>query len=45
MQVARAEEGGEALGVLTVDAEVPANVLADIAAEIGAVSARTVSLT
>ncbi|MGW2997593.1 phosphoglycerate dehydrogenase, partial [Streptomyces sp. NPDC001193] len=29
MQVARAEEGGEALGVLTVDAEVPVNVLAD----------------
>lgn len=44
MQVARAEEGGEALGVLTVDAEVPVNVLAEISAEIGAVSARTVSL-
>ncbi|MER7467728.1 phosphoglycerate dehydrogenase [Streptomyces sp. NPDC097981] len=44
MQVARAEEGGEALGVLTVDAEVPVNVVAEISAEIGAVSARTVSL-
>lgn len=44
MQVARAEEHGEALAVLTVDAEVPAGVLADIASEIGAVSARTVSL-
>ncbi|MFD3549147.1 phosphoglycerate dehydrogenase [Streptomyces sp. NPDC058655] len=44
MQVARAEEGGEALVVLTVDAEVPGGVLADISAEIGAASARTVSL-
>lgn len=44
MQVARAEEGGEALAVLTVDAEAPVNVLADIATEIGAVSARTVTL-
>ncbi|MFE5807593.1 phosphoglycerate dehydrogenase [Streptomyces sp. NBC_01232] len=44
MQVARAEAHGEALAVLTVDAAVPANVLADIASEIGAVSARTVSL-
>ncbi|MFD3326096.1 phosphoglycerate dehydrogenase [Streptomyces sp. NPDC058701] len=44
MQVARAEEGGEALVVLTVDAEVPVGVLADISAEIGAASARTVSL-
>lgn len=44
MQVARAEAHGEALAVLTVDAEVPAGVLADIASEIGAVSARTVSL-
>lgn len=44
MQVARAEVGGEALVVLTVDAEVPVNVLADISGEIGAVSARTVSL-
>lgn len=44
MQVARAEEGGEALVVLTVDAEVPAGVLADISDEIGAASARTVSL-
>ncbi|MFJ7202564.1 phosphoglycerate dehydrogenase [Streptomyces sp. NPDC098789] len=44
MQVARAEEGGEALGVLTVDAEVPAEVLAAISEEIGAVSARFVNL-
>ncbi|MET9884467.1 phosphoglycerate dehydrogenase [Streptomyces sp. NPDC006430] len=44
MQVSRAEEGGEALVVLTVDAEVPGNVLAEISTEIGAVSARTVSL-
>lgn len=44
MQVARAEEGGEALVVLTVDAEVPGGVLADISEEIGAASARTVSL-
>ncbi|MDJ0379518.1 phosphoglycerate dehydrogenase [Streptomyces sp. G-G2] len=44
MQVARAEEGGEALGVLTVDAEVPVEVLAAIAEDIGAVSARSVNL-
>ncbi|MET3983551.1 phosphoglycerate dehydrogenase [Streptomyces sp. PvR034] len=44
MQVARAEEGGEALGVLTVDAEVPVEVLAAISEEIGAVSARSVNL-
>ncbi|MFF3017859.1 phosphoglycerate dehydrogenase [Streptomyces sp. NPDC057939] len=44
MQVARAEEGGEALVVLTVDAEVPVDVLATISAEIGAASARTVNL-
>ncbi|MFE9257256.1 phosphoglycerate dehydrogenase [Streptomyces sp. NPDC006879] len=44
MQVARAEEGGEALVVLTVDAAVPAPVLAEIATEIGATSARTVNL-
>ncbi|AZM91330.1 MULTISPECIES: phosphoglycerate dehydrogenase [Streptomyces] len=44
MQVARAEEGGEALVVLTVDAEVPVDVLAAISEEIGAASARTVNL-
>ncbi|MFD0376179.1 phosphoglycerate dehydrogenase [Streptomyces sp. NPDC127112] len=44
MQVARASEGGEALVVLTVDAEVPVEVLAAISAEIGAASARTVNL-
>lgn len=44
MQVARAEVGGEALVVLTVDAEVPVDVLAVISDEIGAASARTVNL-
>jgi D-3-phosphoglycerate dehydrogenase len=45
MQVSRAEEGGEALVVLTVDDTVPVPVLAEIAEEIGAASARTVNLT
>ena len=45
MQVARAAEGGEALVALTVDESIPAAVLADIAEEIGAVSARAVDLT
>jgi D-3-phosphoglycerate dehydrogenase len=45
MQVARREEGGEALVVLTVDDNVPAGVLAEIAEEIGATSARSVNLT
>ena len=40
MQVARAAAGGEALVVLTVDSTIPAGVLADIADEIGATSAR-----
>ncbi|MFJ2650541.1 phosphoglycerate dehydrogenase [Streptomyces sp. NPDC087420] len=45
MQVSRAEEGGEAVVVLTVDDNVPAAVLTEIAEEIGAASARTVNLT
>jgi D-3-phosphoglycerate dehydrogenase len=45
MQVSRAEEGGEAVVVLTVDDNVPPAVLAEIAEEIGATSARTVNLT
>ena len=45
MQVARAAEGGEALVVLTVDDTVPQTVLAEIAEEIGATSARSVNLT
>lgn len=45
MQVARAEEGGEALIALTVDDTIPAAVLTEIAEEIGATSARGVNLT
>ncbi|MFI1798548.1 phosphoglycerate dehydrogenase [Streptomyces sp. NPDC020379] len=45
MQVSRAREGGEALVALTVDESIPAPVLAEIAEEIGAVSARAVNLT
>lgn len=44
MQVARAAAGGEALAVLTVDDTVPAGVLAEVAEEIGATSARAVNL-
>lgn len=44
MQVARAAVGGEALAVLTVDDAVPAGVLAEVAEEIGATSARAVNL-
>ncbi|GAA3719497.1 phosphoglycerate dehydrogenase [Streptomyces tremellae] len=44
MQVSRAEEGGEALVVLTVDDTVPQPVLTEISAEIGAASARSVNL-
>lgn len=44
MQVARAEEGGEALVALTVDDSVPPTVLARIAEEVGASSARSVNL-
>jgi D-3-phosphoglycerate dehydrogenase len=45
MQVARAHAGGDALVALTVDSTIPAGVLADIASEIGATSARAVNLT
>ncbi len=44
MQVARATVGGEALAVLTVDDTVPSGVLAEVSAEIGATSARSVNL-
>ncbi|MBU7596203.1 phosphoglycerate dehydrogenase [Streptomyces sp. P38-E01] len=44
MQVSRAEEGGEALVALTVDDDIPQPVLAEIAEEIGATSARVVNL-
>jgi D-3-phosphoglycerate dehydrogenase / 2-oxoglutarate reductase len=44
MQVARAEEGGEALIALTVDDAIPVPVLTEIAQEIGASSARAVNL-
>ncbi|MFR9674524.1 phosphoglycerate dehydrogenase [Streptomyces sp. TR06-5] len=44
MQVSRATAGGEALVALTVDDTVPPSVLTEIAAEIGATSARAVSL-
>jgi len=44
MQVARAVAGGEALVALTVDSAIPANVLIEIAEEIGATSARQVNL-
>ncbi|MGW4750575.1 ACT domain-containing protein, partial [Streptomyces sp. NPDC004290] len=44
MQVSRAIAGGEALAVLTVDDTVPPNVLAEVAEEIGATSARSVNL-
>ncbi|GCD42807.1 phosphoglycerate dehydrogenase [Streptomyces paromomycinus] len=45
MQVSRADAGGEALVALTVDDTIPAPVLAEIADEIGATSARAVNLT
>jgi D-3-phosphoglycerate dehydrogenase len=44
MQVSRAVAGGEALAVLTVDDTVIPGVLAEVAAEIGATSARSVNL-
>jgi D-3-phosphoglycerate dehydrogenase len=44
MQVARATRGGQALVALTVDSEVPAPVLAEIAGEIGAEFSRAVNL-
>ncbi|WP_165987657.1 phosphoglycerate dehydrogenase [Streptomyces sp. YIM 98790] len=45
MQVARLTEGGDALIALTVDETIPSGVLAEIAEEIGASSARVVDLT
>jgi D-3-phosphoglycerate dehydrogenase / 2-oxoglutarate reductase len=45
MQVSRRREGGEALMVLTVDSAVAPDALADIAARIGATSARAVDLS
>jgi D-3-phosphoglycerate dehydrogenase len=43
-QVSRTSQGGDALMALTVDSAVPAQVLDDIAAAIGATSARSVDL-
>jgi D-3-phosphoglycerate dehydrogenase / 2-oxoglutarate reductase len=45
MQVSRAAQGGEALVALTVDSQIPQPLLGEIAAEIGATSARAVNLT
>ncbi len=45
MQVSRADQGGEALAVLSVDDTVPPAVLTEIANEIGASSARFVNLS
>lgn len=45
MQVARPEQGGQAVGVLTLDQAVPAAVLESIVERIGAVSGRRVDLT
>jgi len=44
MQVARDAAGGEALGVITVDSQIPATVLSEISAEIGAHTVRVVDL-
>jgi len=44
-QVSRTSQGGDALMALTVDSAVPADVLGDIAAAIGATSARAVDLS
>jgi len=43
--VARAAEGGLAVGVLTLDQSVPAGVLDELVREIGATAARVVDLT
>jgi D-3-phosphoglycerate dehydrogenase / 2-oxoglutarate reductase len=45
MQVARAAEGGEAVGVLTVDQAPPPGVLEDIVREVGASAGRLVDLS
>ena len=44
MQVARDAAGGQALGVITVDSQIPAAVLSEISAEIGAHTVRVVDL-
>ncbi len=44
-QVARQEQGGQALMVLTVDSPVPPDVLAQVGAAIGAASVRAVTLS
>lgn len=44
MQVSRADVGGEAVVVLTVDDTVPQSVLNEISEEIGAAMARSVNL-
>jgi D-3-phosphoglycerate dehydrogenase len=45
MQVGRAKRGGAAIVALTVDSAIPAGVLAEIAAEIGAETAQVVDLS
>ncbi|WP_413755418.1 phosphoglycerate dehydrogenase [Streptomyces sp. MMBL 11-3] len=45
MQVSRSAAGSEALAVLTVDDEVPQDVVNEVAGEIGAASARSVNLS
>jgi D-3-phosphoglycerate dehydrogenase len=45
MQVARAAEGGEAIGVLTLDQAIGHDVVAAVVAEIGATAGRVVDLT
>jgi D-3-phosphoglycerate dehydrogenase / 2-oxoglutarate reductase len=45
MQVARAREGGEAVGVLTLDQTVPAPVLDELVREVGASAGRLIELT
>jgi D-3-phosphoglycerate dehydrogenase len=44
MQVARDVKGGKALIALTVDSSIPADVIEQIGAEIGAESGRSVDL-
>jgi D-3-phosphoglycerate dehydrogenase len=44
MQVARDADGGQVLMVLTVDSQIPAAVLSQIAQEIGATTARVADL-
>ncbi|WP_138413244.1 phosphoglycerate dehydrogenase [Sinomonas gamaensis] len=44
MQVARAEQAGEAMALLTVDSKIPANVLETVKSEIGATAVREIDL-